>query len=70
MASNSHHVFHTGCAQIIPVISVVTVNSTPSSAEQYAMRSHFKSPLMRYIRLASPRRIADVYDRMACGTWK
>ena len=68
--SQVHQVFQIGLAQIMPVSSARVTNTTPTSADAWAMASHLGVRLIRYIRLPMKTTKNARNDMMAMGTWK
>src|SRR6266545_2766734 len=66
--SHVHHVPHTGLAQMDPNTMVRAVNSTPTSAEDAASRSHRVRFVLRYAMLAMNTTPKDRYATHADGT--
>src|SRR6266511_6452279 len=66
--SHVHHVPHTGLAQMDPNTMVRAVNSTPTSAEAAASRSHRVRFVLRYAMLATNTTPKDRYATHADGT--
>src|SRR3954465_1843166 len=68
-ASQIHQVPHERRAHSGPVTSVITPNSTVSSAADTAVRSRRTSPLNKNRKLAMPHTIADSRNIHADGMW-
>ena len=68
--SHVHHVFHTGRAQMTPVSNASVTNTTPTSAEERAIRSQTGVRLTRKTTLARNTRKKARKEITAMGTWK
>src|SRR5881628_2039281 len=66
--SHVHHVPQTGLAQMDPKTMVSAVNSTPTSAEAAASRSHLVRFVFRYARVATNTTPKERYATHADGT--